>query len=149
MKGFPHYLYVADAGYRRRFQLGYQSNTHTWPLHMVFHLGQFRLFYKVENPKQNEMDVRGILITSPHTASLLSPFTGHGSHDLLPRFKGKEHRPHYLTRRVSPHCKNVWDGIRSVNYLCKLWSATITQLVYWVESAFEPSSAYMQSLCSS
>ena len=65
-------MYVADAGCKLRFQLGYQSNTHTWPLHMVFHLGQFRLFYKMENSKQNKMGVHGIFMTSPHTASLLS-----------------------------------------------------------------------------
>ena len=140
-------MYVADAGCKLRFQLGYQSNTHTWPLHMVFHLGQFRLFYKMENSEQNKMGVHGIFMTSPHTASLLSPATGHGSHEVLPRVKGRENKPHYLTRRVSPHCKNVWDGIRGVNHLWKLWSATITQRVKWVESVFEPSSAYMQTLC--
>lgn len=141
-------MYVADAGYKLRFQLRYQSNTHTWPLRMVFHLGQFRLFYRMENSKQNKIEMHGNFMTSPHTASLLSPFIGHGSHEVLPRFKGREHRPHYLTRRVSPHCKNVWDGIHRVNHLWKLQSATITQLVKWVESVFEPSSAYMQSLCS-
>ena len=103
------------------FSWAISQNIYTWPLHMVFHLGQFGLLHKMGSSKGNKMEVHGIFMTSPHTAPLLPSFIGHGSHEGLPRFKGRENRPHHLIGRVSPHCKkNVWDGICCVSHLWKL-----------------------------
>ena len=93
----------ADTGYGLGLSWAVSRNTYTWPLHMAFHVGQFGLLHKMWlSSKGNKIERYGVFMTSPHTASILPSFLGCGIHEDLPRFVGKEHRPHHSTGRGSP-----------------------------------------------